>query len=525
MRFYKSYHAEHGKPPSVKRAWTEIEGLTKRNFYNIFKGGQAEACRLSGIPKPEDRIKATAKAREEKDKPPETPALLEEETKANEAEAALEVERKKKAALERVRKADAERLELEAMEDPKKIIPYLRSLEPELVVPFFDLCKESSLSPRRAWNEAVKARGENWAEWGRALKADGEDPHLKAYVADVIEGFVPKKRLELALEHHKEEWYTCKCSECGLPFEYEEEKGRTSFSCPDGHHQHHGGLTSIYPCPVCKELGRRSFLAYDRSQNTLRCKVCGFEGEVQSGPLNSKGTKAGVFKPQIAELAEKVKSLKGKLSEVQRQINAGERRVQVLERKRQQDEISLAKLMEKRKREDRELDAVRDEKAEEKRLRDSLKRESKDIKRKREVYNAMAEFLMDPKIITGERLANVVITLSAALKMRGQQGHVGESMKMTVEIRDKLLKRIAGGSYVLKDESEKRLGQELAKQQRKHERKLKAKDSQIDAEGKKREEVELRLGEAMKIVNSPMLRGIRGLLVQSLDEERIIATS
>jgi len=42
---------------------------------------------------------------------------------------------------------------------------------------------------------------------------------------------------------------------------------------------------------------------------------------------------------------------------------------------------------------------------------------------------------------------------------------------------------------------------------------------------RKREEVELRLGEAMKIVNSPMVRGIRGLFAQSLDEERIMASS
>ena len=41
------------------------------------------------------------------------------------------------------------------------------------------------------------------------------------------------------------------------------------------------------------------------------------------------------------------------------------------------------------------------------------------------------------------------------------------------------------------------------------------KDSQIAAEGKKREEVELRLGEAMKIVNSPMVRGIRGCLLKA----------
>lgn len=66
---------------------------------------------------------------------------------------------------------------------------------------------------------------------------------------------------------------------------------------------------------------------------------------------------------------------------------------------------------------------------------------------------------------------------------------------------------------------------DLAKQQRKHERELKAKDSQIDAERRKREEAEQRLGEAMNIVNSPMVRGIRGLFAKSPDEERIMASS
>lgn len=87
LAFFKAYYAEHGKIPSVKLACKKIEGLYRNLFYLVFKDSVAEACRLSGIPEPEDRIRATTRAREKKDKPPETPALLEEETKADEEEA------------------------------------------------------------------------------------------------------------------------------------------------------------------------------------------------------------------------------------------------------------------------------------------------------------------------------------------------------------------------------------------------------------------------------------------------------
>jgi hypothetical protein len=40
---------------------------------------------------------------------------------------------------------------------------------------------------------------------------------------------------------------------------------------------------------------------------------------------------------------------------------------------------------------------------------------------------------MDPELITGEQLAKVVNTITAALELGRQPGHVGESIKMTVE--------------------------------------------------------------------------------------------
>lgn len=89
LNFFKAYYEEHGKPPSVTLTCKEVEGLSRNKFYLTFKDGVAEVCKLTGVPEPEDRIKATTKAREEKDKPPETPALLEEEVQAEAAEAAL----------------------------------------------------------------------------------------------------------------------------------------------------------------------------------------------------------------------------------------------------------------------------------------------------------------------------------------------------------------------------------------------------------------------------------------------------
>lgn len=158
LRFYKSYHAEHERLPSVSLACREVEDLTRRKFYKIFEGGQAEVCRLAGIPAPEDRVKATAKAREEK-KSQKTPEKMEEELEADEEEARLEEAKRREAAEERAIKARNELIKIEAKHDPKKIIPYLRNLEPKIVAPFFNVCKEARARARTVLEDVKSTFG------------------------------------------------------------------------------------------------------------------------------------------------------------------------------------------------------------------------------------------------------------------------------------------------------------------------------------------------------------------------------
>lgn len=489
LNFFKTYYAEHGKPPSVKLAWTEVKGLTRRNFYEIFKGGVAEACRLSGIPVPEDRIKATSKARNEREEAPRTSGKLDEEIQAEEAEAALEVEKKRMTALERVRKADVERLELEAMVDPKKVVAYLRTLEPEIVDSFFEICEEAELTTRKGWSEAVGVLGQTWEEWGRIIRADGEEPHFKGYVFDVIDHFVSKKRLELAKERHREDVYDFTCWRCGERYEFQVKEKGALLSCPNGCKTRERYESFYKICLVCRDLGEENLLSYDPSHNRFYCETCGHRIQVKGPSLAPKGARGEYIKKPIEEL-EKVKGLNVTLNETQRQINVGKRNVQVLKQKREKEEISLDKLRAEKKKEERELDEARGETAKERRLASSLKRENSASRRKREVTNAIAEFLMDPEMITGKQLADVVKTLSVSLEMRGQQGRVGEAMKMTVKTRGKLLKMVAGAKYVLEEDAEKRLSQQLSQQQVKHDRQLKLKDSQIAAERRRRETAE-----------------------------------
>jgi len=246
---------------------------------------------------------------------------------------------------------------------------------------------------------------------------------------------------------------------------------------------------------------------------------------VRGEKLNPVGTKAGAFRPQITELEEKVKSLQGKLSVTQRQINAGVKEEQALERLIGEKQQTCANLNKNIATLSAESEKNRQECEAELRRAEKLKGENKHVQERREVFNAVAEFLMDPELITGEQLANVVKTLSAAQKMRGQQGHVGEAVKMTVEVRDRLLMRIAKGRYSLTEKADERLKEEIARQRHEDEKKLREMEATLNAERQRRAEAERGLGEAMKIVNSPMLRGIKGLFTQSPDEERIIASS
>jgi len=104
--------------------------------------------------------KATiSRAREAREKTQKPPGKLEEEIQAEEAEAALEVERTRRTAQERKRKADAELLELEAMDDPKKILPYVKTLDPDITAPFFDVCEKAGITPRKGLGETVKLLG------------------------------------------------------------------------------------------------------------------------------------------------------------------------------------------------------------------------------------------------------------------------------------------------------------------------------------------------------------------------------
>lgn len=90
LNFMREYYVKHGKPPSVELMSREVEGLSRRKFYKIFRGGIAEACNLAGIPQPRERIKATAKARKEKkawkEKDKETEAKLKENRRWKAAE-------------------------------------------------------------------------------------------------------------------------------------------------------------------------------------------------------------------------------------------------------------------------------------------------------------------------------------------------------------------------------------------------------------------------------------------------------
>jgi len=487
LSFIREHHVQHEKPPSLDLMCKKVEGLSRRKFYELFKGGVAEACRIAGVPEPEDRIKATAKAREEKDKPPETPALLEEEAQAEEAEAALEVKRKRWGALERVRKIDVERLELEAMEDPKKVIPYLKTLEPEIVAPFFDLCQSTKLDPGKAWGEAIGVLGQTWEEWGRAVKADGEEPYLKAYITDVIEAFIPQKRLKLTLGHHCGKTYSCTCGKCGLSYEYEDKGDYTFFTCPNGCIQDHGGVNSIYPCPVCGELGRAVNLSYDRSRNVLHCKTCSFEGEVKGSPLNPVGTKVGAFRHQIAELEEKVKGLQGKLSETQRQINAGVKEEQALERLIGEKQQTCESLRNNIVALSAESEKNRQECEAELRRAEAMNKKNDDVEEKIEILNSVALFIMDPEKADIVQLRDFVTQVGTAIELRKRPGHVGEAVKMAVEARDHLLKMAAGSRYILRVEADKKLKEQLARQRGEYEVQLKAKDDQIASERRLKE--------------------------------------
>jgi len=70
LSFIKTYHETHGNAPSLRRIYESLENVSKRKFYDVFPDGIGDACRQAGIDIPQERIKATTKARRTQKKKP-----------------------------------------------------------------------------------------------------------------------------------------------------------------------------------------------------------------------------------------------------------------------------------------------------------------------------------------------------------------------------------------------------------------------------------------------------------------------
>ena len=64
LDFIKATYDSQGSIPSVRSTCDEVEGMSRRRFYEVFEGGLSEACRLAGVPEPKERIAATKRALE-----------------------------------------------------------------------------------------------------------------------------------------------------------------------------------------------------------------------------------------------------------------------------------------------------------------------------------------------------------------------------------------------------------------------------------------------------------------------------
>ena len=70
LNYIQSYYEGHGKRPSVKNIYENLENVSKRRFYESFPDGIGSACELLGIPIDQKKIDSTKKARKtKKDKP------------------------------------------------------------------------------------------------------------------------------------------------------------------------------------------------------------------------------------------------------------------------------------------------------------------------------------------------------------------------------------------------------------------------------------------------------------------------
>ena len=70
LNYIQSYYEGHGKRPSVKNIYENLENVSKRRFYESFPDGIGSACELLGIPIDQKQIDSTKKARKtKKDKP------------------------------------------------------------------------------------------------------------------------------------------------------------------------------------------------------------------------------------------------------------------------------------------------------------------------------------------------------------------------------------------------------------------------------------------------------------------------
>lgn len=61
ISYIKDYSQAHGKPPTISSICSNVQGVNRSNFYQLFSG-IGEACDIAGIDIPVKRIESTSKA-------------------------------------------------------------------------------------------------------------------------------------------------------------------------------------------------------------------------------------------------------------------------------------------------------------------------------------------------------------------------------------------------------------------------------------------------------------------------------
>lgn len=64
IQYVKEFHEQNDRAPTVREVLKRFkkDGLSSTTFYHVFPRGLKEACRLAGIPIPEERMQKTARA-------------------------------------------------------------------------------------------------------------------------------------------------------------------------------------------------------------------------------------------------------------------------------------------------------------------------------------------------------------------------------------------------------------------------------------------------------------------------------